>query len=126
MAHPYTFGFLVTDIIYSLLTILAGALAIMYYHAYRKMKRSPMIKSVWVLMLAITIDSAFFAVTTIATTFHRPLQEQLVTPPWLIVPKLVFLIGLLTFMIATLSPNQTEKEKAVEIHEASDQATIRR
>ena len=121
-----TIGFIAADIICVLLVFFGVVLTIMYWHAYRKMKRSPMIRSVWLLMLAITIDSAFFAVIIIASTFHEPLEQTLVTPQWLLIPKIVFLLGLLCFTVATLSPNTTKEEKVEDIEEASDCSSIRR
>lgn len=125
MDDPHAIGYLVADLIYLLLTLTAGVLFFLYLHAWKKMKRSPMIRSVWVLMLAISVDSAVWTVTTIAHVYHPPIEEMLLSPMWLIVTKLVFLFGLLCFFYATLSPSKEERVKRVkDIQRAGDISTL--
>jgi cytochrome bd-type quinol oxidase subunit 2 len=124
--HTHTIGYLVAIVVYALLTLMGAVLTVMYHHAYLEMKRTPMIKSVWVLMLAITLDSLFFTMATTAAAFHHPLNGILTTPQWLIIPKTIFLVGLFCFMVATLSPSKPEEKKVRELQEASDRSTLRR
>ncbi len=124
-SHQLTIGFLFTDLVYILLTVLGIILTVMYYHAWKVMKKTRMIKSVWILMLAITLDSAFFAVTTIATTFmDGKLEDTLITPPYLAIPKLILLVGLFCFTWATLMPSDAQKQKVHDLQKAGDISTL--
>jgi len=115
MVDTGTFGYFITETIYIILLTASIHGTLLYRKAYYQMKRTPMIRSVYLLMMAIAFDSAYFLVATVAQQFHKPIEETLLSPWLLTIPKMAMLGGLGYFLYRTLSPNDVPPENKVQV-----------
>jgi len=106
----FTVSWLILVGIYLILTGVNVQACLLYRKAYLKMKKTLMIRSVWLLMVALFIENLYFAVTAIVQGFRHPLGLVLMHPLMWTVPKTFLLIALIHFVYASISPTRSLKK----------------
>jgi hypothetical protein len=78
----------------------------LYYYAYLKMKRTRMIRSVFILLLSFLFENVyFFIVANQVFELGDKTTHFMIHPLFWSIPKLVVLFGLSYFIYASLKPN---------------------
>jgi hypothetical protein len=102
------------------------------------MKRTKMIRSIWLLMIAIFFDSLYFFFTTFSFGLNSYMGQVLLHPLLIIIPKSLLLGSMLYFLYCSLSPNDYSfqgricpydkcyLEKANQINKASELTTYKK
>jgi hypothetical protein len=71
-----------------------------------KMKKTPIIRSVYMLLGALLFENVYFLITAIANATSEKAWEILTHPILWSVPKILLGIGLTYFVVASLSPSK--------------------
>ena len=77
----------------------------LYYTAYVKMKRTRMIKSVFLLLCAFLIENVYFLCIAMNKKLIEVISNTPVHPLLWSIPKLIVMSGLLYFIWSSLSPS---------------------
>jgi hypothetical protein len=107
MAHEgiiFSIEWLYLTIIYVILVVVSAAAQCLYFKAYLEMKRSPMIKSVVILLTTILIENFYFLSVAIARGYEHALVPVLENPIAWSIPKLFMLYGLYNFIRQSITP----------------------
>jgi len=89
-------------------TVMIAALIAVYLYgkAYFEMKKTSVIRGVWLLLIAVLIDTTFFMTVTTSEygIFSPNISEIMKIPCILIVPKILLIVALTYFIYASISP----------------------
>ena len=120
----FTAGWLLLSLTY-LALCLTGLISVgLYHHAYMKMKRTRMIRSVLFLLFAVLVENIYFMVTAIARGYDLIIQDVLHDPYFWFMPKLVLLFALIYFIYASITP--TKEAPCNALHNAQKKLSRRR
>lgn len=118
MNVDYAIADLVVVVVYVLVLVVTLYAAFLYRNAYVQMKRTPMIASVYALMVALALDSTYWLFVTVGHDFGLEYANIMLTPWFAVIPKFLLLAAASYFLFATLSPSP-HQERAQEACEAA-------
>lgn len=103
-------------VIYSILITVCAYSVFLYRKAYYEMKKTRVIKSVYLLLIALLAENFYFGLALLCQNQNLLLYNYLIQPFWWIFPKLFILIALIYFIYSSLTkseyvPNTVNKDK---------------
>jgi len=91
-------------VVYAILSVVNLYAVYLYCIACTKMQKTRMIRSVYYLLLALLLENVYFMFTALFEGFKYPLANVFKYPLLWSVPKLILLLALTYFIVASLSP----------------------
>ena len=93
-------------IVYTIITIVNIYAVFLYRIACYKMRRTKMIQSVYYLLAALLVENLYFWLASLIRAINHGVSSFLELPYLWAIPKLLLLVGLIYFIIASLTPTE--------------------
>ena len=100
----YTISWITLIIIYIVLVCVNLIGVIIYREAFHKMKRTLMIRAVYILLLALLFENVYFTLTALTVGYESVIGNILMNPLMWVVPKFILLLAIGFFIYASLKP----------------------
>jgi hypothetical protein len=104
----FSYEWLYLTVVYVILVVASSIAQMLYFKAYIEMKRSPMIKSVVLLLTTILVENFYFLSVAIARGYQHSLVPVLENPIAWSIPKLFMLYGLWNFIKQSITPSDVK------------------
>ena len=97
-------------VVYTVISVINIYAVFLYRMACLKMRKTKMIQSVYYLLTALLIENVYFWAAALLRGINHGVSSFLELPYLWAIPKILLALGLLYFIIASLTPTQELKD----------------